>query len=179
MSSKRKKKIARKQSAQIPAWLRDRHVPVHLKREVEDALARHAAVNGIAIGSAKFKSITLQDLCASLKIVHGRWRAVRPEMFHAATQPGTKALAAHLQECKKKRKMVEQMVAEIKAAADVESPSSQGSAEEGEGEEEEAQAGDSDRDLADPKPTYAEGSPQELLRAGPHVQKAEEGAADG
>ena len=179
MSSKRKKKTAKKQSAQIPAWLLDRHVPVLLKREIEDALARHVADNGFTVGSAKFKALTLQDLCASLKLVHGRWRAVRPEMLHAATQPGTKALAAHLQECKKKRKMVEQMVAEIKAAADDGSPSSQGCAEEGEGEEEEAQAGDSDGEPAGPKHSYAEGSPQELLQAGPQVQKAEEGAVDG
>ena len=49
MSSKRKKKTVRKQSAQIPAWLLDRHVPVLLKREIEDALARHVADNGITM----------------------------------------------------------------------------------------------------------------------------------
>ena len=167
MSSKRKKKIAKKiakkQSGKIPSWFFDKHVPLHLKREIEDALARHAADNGLGVGSAKFRSLTLQDLCASLKLVHDRWRAVRPEMFHTATQPGTKALAAHLQDCKKKRKMVEQMVVDLKAPADDGSQSSQGSAEEGEDEEEEEQAIDSDGEQADPKPTYAEGNLHELM----------------
>ncbi len=163
MGSKRKSKIARKQSAKIPNWFFNKHVPLHLKREIEDALARHAADNGLQIGSAKFRSLTLQDLCASLEIVHDRWRAVRPETFHAATQPGTKALAAHLQESKKKRKMVEQMVVDLKAPADDGSQSSQGSAEEGEDEEEEEQAAASDGEPADPKPTYAEGNLHELM----------------
>ena len=115
-----------------------------MRREVEDALARHAADNGITVGSAKFRSLTLQDLCASLKLVHARWRTVRPEMLLAASQPGTKALMAHLQECKKKRKTVEQMIANLQAAANDDSQSSQNSAEEGEDEEEEVQASDSD-----------------------------------
>ena len=160
-SNKRKKKSVRKQSVKIPTWFFDRHLPVHLKREVEDALARHAADNGIAVGSAKFRSLTLQDLCASLKLVHARWSAVGPEMINASAQPGTKALAAHLQACKKKRGMVEQMVADLKAAADDGSQSSLGSAEEG--EEEEAQADESDDEPADPRPTYAEGNPHELI----------------
>ena len=84
-SNKRKKKSATKLAAKIPAWLLDRQVPIHLKREVEDALARHAADNGITVGSAKFKSLTLQDLCASLKIVNARWRTVRPEMLKAGS----------------------------------------------------------------------------------------------
>ena len=50
MGSKRKKKIARKQSPKIPTWLFARDVPVLLKREVEDALARHIVDNGITIG---------------------------------------------------------------------------------------------------------------------------------
>ena len=54
-SNKRKSKSARKQTAKIPTWLFDRDVPVLLKREVEDALARHAADNGIAVGSTNFK----------------------------------------------------------------------------------------------------------------------------
>ena len=165
MSSKRKKKIAKKQSAKIPIWFFAKHVPLHLKREIEDALARHAADNGLVVGSAKFRSLTLQDLCASLKLVHDRWRAVRPEMFHTATQPVTKALVAHLQDCKKKRKMVEQMVADLKAPADDGSQSSQGSAEEGEDEEEEEeeQADEEDGEPADPKPTHAEGTLHELI----------------
>ena len=147
-----------------------------LKREVEDAHARHAADNGIAVASAKFKSLTLQDICASLKLVHTRWRAVEPGMINAAAQPGMKALAAHLQDCKKKRKMVSQMVADLKAAAGDGSQSSQGSAVDGEGEEEEAQADDSDGEPADPKPAYAEGNPQELLQK---AEGAEGAAADG
>ena len=89
MGSRRKSKIARKQagSLKIPAWFFDRDVPILLKREVEDALARHAADNGIALASAKFKSLTLRDICAVLKLVHARWSVVRPEMIHAATQP--------------------------------------------------------------------------------------------
>ena len=96
-TNKRKKKIARKQSAQIPNWLLDRHVPVLLKREVEDALARHIVDNGITLGSAKYRSLKLQDLCASLKLMHARWRAVEPEMMQASSQPGMKVLVAHLQ----------------------------------------------------------------------------------
>ena len=84
-SAKRKKKTARKQSAKIPTWLLDRGVPVLLKREVEDALARHVADNGIAVGSAKYKSLSLQGICASLKLVNARWSKVEPEMFKAAS----------------------------------------------------------------------------------------------
>ena len=51
---RRKTKSARKQAAKIPAWLSARDVPIHLKREVEDGLARHAADNGIKVGSTKF-----------------------------------------------------------------------------------------------------------------------------
>ena len=99
MSNKRNKKSARKQAAKIPNWLFDRDVPIILKREVEDALARHAADNGIAVASAKFKALTLQGICPSLRLVHAaRWSAVRPEMIHAATQPAIKVLAAHLQD---------------------------------------------------------------------------------
>ena len=61
------------------------------------------------------------------------------------------------------------MVSDLKAAAEDGSQSSQGSAEEG--EEEEAQACDSDGEPADPKPTYADGNPHEL------IEKAKEGAA--
>ena len=99
MSNKRKKKTARKQAAKIPPWLSTRNVSHHLKRDVEDALARHAADNGIAVASAKFKALTLQGICPSLRLVHAaRWSAVRPEMIHAATQPAIKVLAAHLQD---------------------------------------------------------------------------------
>ena len=117
-ASKRKKKIERKKSAEIPTWLFDKDVPIALKREIEDALARHAADNGIAVGSARFKSLMLQDLCASLKLVcPARWSAVEPGMINASAQPGTKVLAACLLACKKKKGMMEQMVAEHKAAA--------------------------------------------------------------
>ena len=84
-SGKRKKKTARKQSANIPTWLFDKNVSILLKREVEDALARHAVDNGITVGTAKFKSLTLQDICASLKLVSARWSAVEPGMINAAT----------------------------------------------------------------------------------------------
>ena len=164
-SNKRKKKSARKQLPKIPTWFFDRDVPILLKREVEDALARHAADNGIAVASAKFKSLTLQDICASLKLVHARWRAVEPTMINAATQPAMKVLMTHLQESKKRRKMMEQMVADHLKAADDGPPSgeqsSQGSAEEG--EEEEAQADDSDGERSGPKPAYAKGNLHELL----------------
>ena len=184
-SGKRKKKTARKQAANIPTWLTDKNVSVQLKREVEDALARHAADNGLVVGSAKFRNLTLQDICASLKLVHARWRAVEPRMLKAGAQPVTKVLTTYLQACKKKRAMMEQMVADLKAAAGDGSQSSQGSAEEGEGEEEEAQADGSDGEPADPRPAYAEGNPRELLQPrswgahGSRAQKAEgeEGAA--
>ena len=182
MSNKRKKKSARKQAAKIPAWFFARRaVPVHLKRDVEDALARHAADSGIAVASAKFRALTLQSICPSLRLVNAaRWSAVRPEMIHTAKQPTMKVLATHLQDFKKKRKQIEQMVAEL-AAADDGSQSSPGSAEEG--EEEEAQADDSatsrghdnvmDGEKAGPKPAYAEGNPRELLQPA----EGEEGAA--
>ena len=188
-SNKRKSKVARKRagSAKIPAWFFDRHVPVHLKREVEDALARHAADNGITVGSAKFRSLTLQDLCASLKLVHARWRGVGPEMMQTSAQPGVKALATHLVDCKRKKKMVEQMIADLQAAADDDSSSSRGSAEEGEDEDEDedAQAVELDGEPAVPsgaelcerrsthkwKPAYVEGNPREL------IDKPEEGTA--
>ena len=80
-------------------------MPVRLKREVEDALARHAADNGIAVASGKFRALALQDICPSLRLVNAaRWSAVRPEMIRTASQPAMKALATHLQDFKKKRK---------------------------------------------------------------------------
>ena len=107
-------------------------------REVEDALARHAADNGLAVGSAKFKSLSLQDICPSLKLVHARWGEVEPAMINTGTQPAMQALAAHLRDCKRKRKMMEQMVADAKATGDKaqsDEQSSQSGAEEGEDEE--------------------------------------------
>ena len=105
MSNKRKNKIARKQAAKIPPWFSTRNVSHHLKRDVEDALARHAADNGIAVASGKFRALALQDICPSLRLVNAaRWSAVRPEMICTAEQPAMKALATHLQDCKKKRK---------------------------------------------------------------------------
>ena len=175
-SNKRGKKSARKQAAKIPAWLFDKDVSVLLKREVEDALARHAADNGIAVGAAKFRALTLQDICPSLRLVNAaRWSAVGPEMIHAATQPAMKALAAHLQDCKKRRKMMEQLVADLAAAGDG-SQSGQGSAEEG--EEEEAQADDSSTSrgqdqVMDGEHAYAAGNPHELIQK----TDVEEGAA--
>ena len=69
-------------------------MPVRLKREVEDALARHAADNGIAVASGKFRALALQDICPSLRLVNAaRWSAVRPEMIRTASQPAMKALA--------------------------------------------------------------------------------------
>ena len=93
-TTKRKKKSAQKQAAKIPAWFSDKDVPITLKREVEDALARHAADNGIAIGAAKFRSLTLQNICPSLRLVHARWSAVSPDMIRA--QPAMKVLTTHL-----------------------------------------------------------------------------------
>ena len=189
MGANRKKKGARKQAAKIPTWLFDKDVSVLHKREVEDALARHAADNGITVASARFRALTLQDICASLRLVNAaRWSAVGPEMIHAATQPAMKVLTTHLQSFKKKQKVIEQMVADLKAAGDG-SQSSQGSAEEGEEEEEEeAQADDSsasrghdkvmDGEPAGPKHAYAEGNPHELLRTHASAKaEVEEGAA--
>lgn len=72
--------------------------------------------------------------------------------------------------------MVEQMIANLQAAANDDSQSSQGSDEDGEDEDEEVQASDSDGDLPDTKPAYAKGSPQELLQPVVDARKAEEGA---
>ena len=105
MSNKRKKKSAQKQAAKIPAWFFDRDASYRLKRDVEDALARHAADNGIRVASAKFKALALQHICPSLRLVNAaQWSAVGPEMIHTASQPAMKALATHLQDFKKKRK---------------------------------------------------------------------------
>jgi len=152
---KRTSKAARKQSGppKIPAWFGDKDVPISVKREVEDALARHAADNGIAVGSAKFSALSLQDICPSLKLVHGRWGEVEPAMINTGTQPAMQALAAHLRDCRRKRKMMLQMVADAKAAGDKaqsEEQSSQSGAEEGEGEEAEVEESEGDR--ADQKP---------------------------
>ena len=106
-SKKRTSKIARKQSGppKIPAWFGDKDVPVSVRREVEDGLARHAADNGLAVGSAKFNALTLQDICAALKRVHGgRWGEGEPAMINTGTQPAMKALAAHMSNCKRQRK---------------------------------------------------------------------------
>ena len=83
-SNKRKKKSARKQAAKIPTWFFDKNVSMSLKREVEDALTRHVADNGIAVGQVKYNALTLQDLCVSLKLEHAaRWSAVEPGMINA------------------------------------------------------------------------------------------------
>ena len=164
-SKKRTSKAARKQSgsAKIPTWFYDKDVHISVKREVEDALARHAADNGLVVGSAKFSSLSLQDICASLKPVHARWSKVEPAMIDTATQPAMQALAVHLRECKRKRKSMTQMVANLKAADDQarsDEQSSQSGAEEG--EEEEVQVDDSDGERADQEPAYAKGDPHEL-----------------
>jgi len=179
-SKKRTAKAARKQSgsSKIPTWLYHKDVPISVKREVEDALARHAADNGLAVGSKKFNALSLQDICPSLKLVHARWGEVEPAMINTGTQPAMQALAAHLRDCKRKRKMMAQMVADAKAAGDKaqsEEQSSQSGAEEGEEEEEEeeAQVAESDGDRADQKPPYAKGDPRELEQAAGE----EEGAA--
>ena len=154
-SKKRTSKAARKQSgsSKIPTWFGDKDVPVRVKREVEDALARHAADNGLAVGSKKFNALSLQDICPSLKLMHARWGDVEPAMINTGTQPAMQALAAHLRDCKRKRKMMEEMVADAKATGDKaqsDEQSSQSGAEEG--EEEEAQVDESDGDRADRKP---------------------------
>ena len=158
-SRKRVKKSARKQaeSAKTPAFLRDKHVSIGLKREVEDGLARHLVDNGIAVGSTRYKQLVLRDILPSLKHVNAiRWSAVEPGMINAATQPAVKPLAAHLQNLKKSRTTVTQMVAALEAKDD-EPQSSQSSDEEGdeEGEEEEAEADDSDGERAGAKPASA------------------------
>ena len=66
-------------------------------------------------------------------------------------------LAAHLRDCKPKRKMMAQMIADAKATCDKaqsDEQSSQSGAEEGEEEEEEeeAQVAEADGDRADRKP---------------------------
>ena len=174
MGSKKRRtsKAARKQSrsSKIPTWFGDKDVPVRVKREVEDALARHAADNGLAVGSARFGKLSLTDICASLKLVNpDRWREVEPGMMNPGTQPAMKALASHLQDCKRRRKMMAQMVADVQAPHDQaqsDAQSSQSGAEEGE-EEEEAQADASDGDhRADQEPAYAKGDPRELMQEG-------------
>jgi len=147
--NRRTTKAARKQpgSSKIPAWLGAKDVPIYIKREVEDALARHTHDNGLTLGSQKFAALSLQDICASLRLVHARWRAVEPDMINTSTQPAMKALASHLRDCKSKRKMIGQMVADLQAAGDQAQSDEQSGAEEG--EEEEAQADDSDGDRAD------------------------------
>ena len=151
---KRTSKAARKQSGppKFPAWFGDKDVHISVKREVEDALARHAADNGLAVGSRKFNALSLQDICPSLKLMHARWGDVEPAMINTGTQPAMQALAAHLRDCKRKRKMMAQMIADAKAAGDKaqsDEQSSQSGAEEG--EEEEAQEDESDGDPADEK----------------------------
>ena len=179
MGSKKRRtsKAARKQSgsSKIPTWFGDKDVPVRVKREVEDALARHAADNGLAVGSARFSKLSLTDICASLKLVNDdRWSEVEPDMINTGTQPAIQALATHLRDCRRKRKMMAQMVADLQAAHDQaqsDEQSSQSGAEEG--EEEEAQADESDGGRADQEPAYAKGDPRDLMReAG-----GEEGAA--
>merc|ERR1711969_531601 len=88
-----------------------------------------------------------------------------------------KALASHLQDCKRRRKMMAQMVADLQAAHDQaqsDAQSSQSGAEEG--EEEEAQADESDGGRADQEPAYAKGDPRELVQA---ADGGEGAAADG
>ena len=85
MPTKRKKKSVRKQAQMIPAWCFDRDVPVALKREVEDGLARHAADNGMSVTRKQFQELTLPDICASLKVVHARWGELEPGMIDAST----------------------------------------------------------------------------------------------
>ena len=180
MGSKKRRtsKAARKQSrsSKIPTWFGDKDVPVRVKREVEDALARHAADNGLAVGSARFGKLSLTDICASLKLVNAdRWREVEPGMMNPGTQPAMKALASHLQDCKRRRKMMVQMVADLQAAHDQaqsDEQSSQSGAEEGEEEEAQADASDGDH-RADQEPAYAKGDPRDLMRAA----GGEEGAA--
>ena len=145
--NRRTTKAARKQSAssKIPAWLSAKDVPISLKREVEDALARHTHDNGLTLGSQKFAALSLPDICASLRLVHARWRAVEPDMINTSTQPAMKALATHLRDCKTKRKMIGQMVADLRAADDqAQSDEQSGQSGAEEGEEEEEQADDSD-----------------------------------
>ena len=171
MGSKKRRtsKAARKQSrsSKIPTRFGDKDVPVRVKREVEDALARHAADNGLAVGSARFGKLSLTDICASLKLVNpDRWREVEPGMMNPGTQPAMKALASHLQDCKRRRKMMAQMVADVQAPHDQaqsDEQSSQSGAEEG--EEEEAQVDESDGDRADQEPAYEKGDPRDLIQA--------------
>ena len=168
-SKKRTSKAARKKSgsSKIPTWFCDKNVPVSVKREVEDALARHAADNGLLVGSAKFKKLSLRDICASLKLVHARWSEVKPDMINTGTQPAMQALTAHLRDCKRKGKMMTQMVADFKAAADrpqSDEQSGQSGAEEGEEEEAQVDSDDSDGERADQQSAYAKGDPRELVQ---------------
>ena len=133
MGIRRKKKSVRKHAKTIPTWLFDRAVPVQLKREVEDGLARHALDNGISVNSGKFQRLELQDILPSLKLTHARWRAVDAEMINTASQPAMKVLSAHLKEKRRKRTEMEQMIKALEAE--------EGSAEEGEEEEEEESCG--------------------------------------
>ena len=138
MGIKRKKKSVQKQAKKIPTWLFDRSVPVQLRREVEDGLARHALDNGMRPGSGKFQRLELPDILPSLKLVHARWQAVDAEMIDTASQPAMKVLNAHLKEKRRKRTEMEQMVKALEAEED--------SAEEGEEEEEEEESSGSDGD---------------------------------
>ena len=138
MTTKRKKKSVRKRTKKTPGWLFDRSVPVQLKREVEDGLARHALDNGMSPSSGKFQKLELPDILPSLKLVHARWQAVDAEMIDTASQPAMKVLSAHLKEKRKKRTEMEQMVKAMEAEED--------SAEEGEEEEEEEESSGSDGD---------------------------------
>ena len=139
MGIKRKKKSVRKLAKKIPAWCFDRGVGVHLKREVEDALARHALDNGISVSSVKFQKLELQDILPALKLVHARWRAVDAEMINTASQPAMKVLSAHVKEKRRKRTEMSQLVSAMEAAEER-------SAEEGEEEEEEEESSGSDGD---------------------------------
>ena len=138
MTTKRKKKSVRKRTKKIPAWLFDKSVPVQLKREVEDGLARHALDNGMSPSSGKFQKLELPDILSSLKLVHARWRAVDAEMINTASQPAMKVLSAHVKEKRRKRTEMEQMIKALEAEED--------SAEEGEEEEEEEESSEPDGD---------------------------------
>ena len=85
MATRRKKKSVRKQARMIPSWCFDRDVPVTLKREVEDGLARHAVDNGMSPNNAKFQKLELPDILPSLMLVHVRWRAVHATMIDPAS----------------------------------------------------------------------------------------------
>ncbi len=109
---KRTPKAKKSGPPKIPAWFGHKDVPISVMREVEDALARCAADNGLGAGSAKFKSLSLPDIFPSLKLVHARWGEVEPAMINTGTHPAMQALAAHLRACKRKRTMMEKMIAQ-------------------------------------------------------------------